>query len=496
MKFNREILFLVFLVILTLFLRLYWIDLNPLEGDQVRDIQTSEKILHGEFATSGVKEIYGLQTSFGPLMFYLTAPFLLFGAIGANLAVAIFNALAVLLTYFFTRKFFGDKVAVIASLLYAVNPWHIYLSITYWNPNFLPFFSVIFFYFLFDYILNNNDNSLVVASLVLSLMFQFHLTSLFLLPVLFLSILIFRRNTKIKYYFYSFGVFLITLIPYIYYNFKTNTSIFSPFIYGAYRESSSLITSFSETFGLPIMLATNYLGKYVYGSSDIFGSTFLSYLFLLLTILFVIIFIASIIYLAYKFKIDKNKKYALLLLILFIPSFLHFIRFSGISPHYFFVLYPLQFVSISIFLSSIYTRLKINYRKIFVASLVLLTFLFIFNSYLFFNYLDKNGTTSGGQVGITYDTKIEILNYISNQPGSEKIVIPHVSRRTFDYLIKSKYPNLKFYSVNNLSELQKLNNFYLIIDNKSAYRVFLNPQDEEYLAKLNKTSIKKVDVYY
>src|SRR3989344_7422152 len=187
---KRSTIYLILLVIITFFLRIYWIDLTILEGDMFRDFEIADTILEGNIRYVGIGPLDQLyhQQSFGPLMYYLVALVLwLFKSpISVAVFVAIFNSIAVLLTFVFCKAYFNERIALITSFLYAVNPWSIYLSHSHWNPNYLPFFSIIFFYFIFGFFLKDKKIYLVYSLFVLSLMLQFHLTPLFFIPIILL----------------------------------------------------------------------------------------------------------------------------------------------------------------------------------------------------------------------------------------------------------------------------------------------------------------------
>ena len=501
-KFN---LLFILLILLTLFLRLFFINLTILESDMFRDLDVAKDIINGNIRYTGIgvySDDSGMQQSFGPLMHYMTAvSFLIYNnSLSPVFMVAILNGLAVLLCFLFCKKYFNEKVAFFASFLYTVNPWHIYLSHIFWNPNFLPFFSILFFYFLFGYVIDKKDYFLIISCFILSLMLHFHLTPLFFIPVIILSILFFRRDMKLKYYFYSLIAFILPFLPFIYYNLKMGYSFFGPILYGSSREASSFFTSLSEAFGVPIMLSTNYLGKYVYGNSNIFGYSILQYFYFFITILLVILFLASFIFLLFKIKTYKkfmqNKKYSLLFLIFILSCILNFFRFAGISPHYYFFLYPIQFIIIGIFLAFLYKRFVNN--KLFIGIFLAFLIVLIFNSYLLFNYVNKNGATAyPGEYSIPYKIKLEVINYIFNDAKSNNIDIVFFRYgKSFKYLLDLTDKNITYYYLNDISKFKDVHG-YLILDRISYHRTpELTPEENSYFDNLsNKTVIKNVEIY-
>jgi 4-amino-4-deoxy-L-arabinose transferase-like glycosyltransferase len=82
----------------------------------------------------------------GPLYYYLMIPSLAatnLSPVGPAIAVAGFGILTVALVWWVGRQWFGRKEALLATLLYSVSPTVINYSKSSWNPNILPFFSLL-----------------------------------------------------------------------------------------------------------------------------------------------------------------------------------------------------------------------------------------------------------------------------------------------------------------------------------------------------------------
>ena len=492
------------LVFLSFFLRLYWTNLTIMEGDMFRDFTIAEDILKGNLRYTGVGSLDQLhhQQSFGPLMYYFIA-FILYlfkTPIAIAFFVGILNTIAVLITFKFCKEYFNERIAFITSFLYAVNPWAVYISSFHWNPNYLPFFSVIFFYFLFGFVLKNKDNYLIYCSFILAIMLNFHLTALFFIIILVLIIILFRRDVKFKFLFYSLFAFIIPFLPFLYYNIINKISIFGPIFYGvSSREYSGVITGFVQSFGIPFMLATNYLGKYVYGNSFIFLNNWIKYLLFSLTILISFLLICALFFAFNKIKnfngIYSNKKISLLLILFFIFPIIHFLRFSDVSPHYFFIMYPVQFVLIAIFVSFLLEKIN-KFRNIIISLFVLILLLQVFNIFLLFNYVAKNGPTELGEFSIPYKTKIDIINYIKKDANGKYInIIFFRNDKGFKYLLEKNIPDANYIYANFVSDLKNVKNSYLILDRFSMHRINLSDEEKKYFENMNKTIIKKVEIY-
>ncbi len=150
-----------------------------------------------------------------PLNIYLSVPFIfIFGlnALSVRLPITILGALSVLLTYLIVKKLFPVKrsLALISALVFAISPWHVFMSRTGlgWNVVGL-FFTLIAFLFLLKSF--KKDYCLVISSFLWGVtLFTYAsnqiLTPIFLVLLLFLY---FKKIIKNKYFFISLVVFIL-----------------------------------------------------------------------------------------------------------------------------------------------------------------------------------------------------------------------------------------------------------------------------------------------
>lgn len=139
-------------ILFAAFLRLYKIDgYMEFLGDQGRDV-----VHVFEFLTKGNLMFIGPQTSIGnmylgPWYYYLIAPSLWlfnFNPIGPAVFVAILGIITVWLIYLVGQDWFDKKTGLFASLIFAISPVIIKYTSFSWNPNIMPFFSLLFIYCL------------------------------------------------------------------------------------------------------------------------------------------------------------------------------------------------------------------------------------------------------------------------------------------------------------------------------------------------------------
>ncbi len=148
-----QLLLIILLVVVAAFLRFWQIrDYVVFLGDEGRDmlvmrrmIQDSRPVFIGPTASVG-----GFYL--GPIYYWMAAPFLalsMFDPVGPSVMVALFGLGTVILLFKFLKETVGFYPALIASFLYATDPLIVRYSRSSWNPNPLPFFSLLLINFLY-----------------------------------------------------------------------------------------------------------------------------------------------------------------------------------------------------------------------------------------------------------------------------------------------------------------------------------------------------------
>jgi len=153
MKKKLSVVLLILILLLAAFLRLYRIgDYMTFLGDEGRDALVAKGILEGHLTLLGPRSSAG-NFFMGPAYYYMITPFLwLFhlDPVGPAVMVGLFGIATVLLIYWVCKRFFGRKAGLFAAALYAVSPLVITYSHSSWNPDVLPFFSLLFMYMIFN----------------------------------------------------------------------------------------------------------------------------------------------------------------------------------------------------------------------------------------------------------------------------------------------------------------------------------------------------------
>lgn len=168
-------------------LRLYRIgEYMTFLGDEGRDMLVVKRmIVDGKFTLLGPTASVG-GFFMGPAYYYLMAPFLWLWRLdptGPAVMVALFGIATIYLVYRVTTDMVTRGAGLVAASLYAISPITIAYSRSSWNPNLVPFFSLMFFYLLWRYVTRKERWNVFWAGVVAGIGLQHHYVFTFLLPV-------------------------------------------------------------------------------------------------------------------------------------------------------------------------------------------------------------------------------------------------------------------------------------------------------------------------
>lgn len=187
---HRELILLFILICFAAVLRFYRIDkLDFFTYDQARDATYIKRIL-----VDHKFRLLGTQTSMPgmflpPFYYYSVVPVLwLFklNPIGIDIYSAFFGVLTVPLIFFVSNKIFGKPAGIFSALLVSISPLMVELTRRAWNPNTMPFFILISFYFLYKYFTEKKNHDLLLSFAFYGYSLSLHFSAWTLLPIFFL----------------------------------------------------------------------------------------------------------------------------------------------------------------------------------------------------------------------------------------------------------------------------------------------------------------------
>lgn len=385
MKKHAPLILLIVILLLAAFLRLYRIsDYMTFLGDEGRDVLVARDILAGNFTLLGPRASAG-DFFLGPAYYYMIAPWLfLFGydPVGPAVMVALFGVATVFLVYLVGKRWFDEKAGLFAAALYAVSPLVITYSHSSWNPNVLPFFSLLLMYFLFKGIATANPwKYFLFTGLLLGIALQLHYLALFLIVIVglytFFAEWLLNEKIKIvsttKHYFLLAGGFLIGFSPFLAFEARhgfPNTKTIFNFIFAdtlqkTYESNVSFFSIvwdvFFRVFARLVFAfpAPEKLAQYPSGWLTVWAIS--SFLFAL----------AGIVWLFF----NKNKFVVLLAYLwLFVGVILFGFYKKPIHDYYFAFMFPLPFLIMGNLFSQIYNLYQ--EKKLHILGIVLSLMLF------------------------------------------------------------------------------------------------------------------------
>lgn len=220
-KNKIEFWILLAILLTSAFLRLYKIDqYMTFLGDEGRDVIIVRNLLvHGDPILIGPGTSIG-GMYLGPLYYYMMAPALLlagFSPIGPAVQVALLGIITVWFTWYVFRKWFpySKWFALVPAALYAISPTVVHFARSSWNPNIMPFFSLLCIYAIWEVWKNKNYKWLLVLGISFAFVLQSHYLGLLLTPVLGLfwlkSFLEIKNTSKERKLFIKKSVLSLTI---------------------------------------------------------------------------------------------------------------------------------------------------------------------------------------------------------------------------------------------------------------------------------------------
>ncbi len=183
-----ELITIFFIFFLALALRLWKIDgYLTFLGDEGRDVRIVRDLI-----TKGDLVFIGPMTSIGnmylgPLYYYMMAPALWFSGlspVGPAIMIAFLSTVTVLFAWWVGRTWFNPLTGLLAAFLFAISPVAIIYGRASWNPNPMPFFSLLCIWGIWQVWQNKNFRWLPIVGTSLAFALQMHYLGLLLIPTL------------------------------------------------------------------------------------------------------------------------------------------------------------------------------------------------------------------------------------------------------------------------------------------------------------------------
>ncbi len=348
------------------------------------------------------------QVYLGPFYYYFIAPWLLFfglNPIGPAIGVLFFSCLYLLSNFLIVNELFDKKVAYISTCLLSFSYVLIQLSRFSWNPNLLPFFTLLTIYFFIKSLKTNRWYYYLLTGAFLSFAIQLHYLALFLIPPIGLIYLFNFKNAKkilpyLKNLLLNAVAFFVFSFPLIVFDLRHQFLNSKNFI-GLFHSSSSSTSN----------RLVNLLDTFVSLNQFSFAIKLNGLVGAIILILLIFIFVSLV---------KKNKPITTFFYFFFFLLVGFSLMYTGEKlSHYFGVFYPVYFVIISYFIAFLFNSRWEKY----------LGFIFII-MFILTNSKQYNFLTSHGDNQLKRSKKI--AQVISNNVKRAKFTVTALPEKYSD----------------------------------------------------------------
>ncbi len=441
---------LVAIMLLAAYLRLGHLERVEFKLDEVKHCQRALDLLQGHLPAVG--SISSLGMAKPPLMTYLIAIPLAISRDPVLAAgfIALLNVGAVLGCFLLTREYFGDRAGLVASLLFAVNPWAVIHSRKIFTADLMPPFAVLLLEAILAALTKRKQNKLVLAFVWLACLIQISPSALSLVPPVVLLLLIYRARVKLAPLVGGILALVLIFSPYIYHDLTHGLANIKTLV-----SASKAPASFS-------LKSVQYSLQLISGSGchALAGRSFEKFLseradFAWLDTIETLLFLGGLAYLTWRvlkgWREGKDTaKFSIPLLWFLTPVLLNIRPSIPLHLHYFVVLYPIQFVIIAIFAVEASREAQRwtppLLRKITAFALgALIVAIAVWQVYLtgaLFRFVDQNDTTGGYGLPVKYYLRAaETVKRLTE--GSQVLILSegdvpawHETPAIFDFLLR------------------------------------------------------------
>jgi 4-amino-4-deoxy-L-arabinose transferase-like glycosyltransferase len=195
-------------------LRLWRVDLAPLRYDDVDVLSRARDVLWYGPALTGPMTSWGVPDPPGSVYLLLPAAMQSSSAAAGVVWVGLLNVLAVVLTYLLAHRFLGGRVAFVAGLLFAVNPWAVYYSRRSW-AEIVPLFTVAALWAAYEVVVERRARWAVAFFVALAVQVQIRILSLIYGPAAVLTVALWPWRWGIRWP--ALGILLggLLTVPYL-----------------------------------------------------------------------------------------------------------------------------------------------------------------------------------------------------------------------------------------------------------------------------------------
>ncbi len=347
---------------------------------QIASLSIGTPIYHGAFFYY-ILLIPGIFTSFNPL--------------GFGIFTALLSFSSVILLYFSLKEFWGMKLALLTTAIYAFSANVNFYGRWEWNPNIIPFFFILALFSL-ERFLHSKRYFLPVFFFSIATLTQLHLTGYLFLPILVVLLpILYKRCKDWKVWGISIIAFFIPWSMTIYHEFKTGFSMTKALLHFFLTPShTSLIDHFVKGYTTMMFLFQQVIG--------------------IDQSILILITLASIFLLMKYWLKDRNNEKGIMVLFILLVFLFSFIAYA-FYPDIVYIHYGEQLFALFPFLVAIFISLLIQKKELLIAGI------FLFLSVIYLNWLSYSKYIIQGDKSYYFENKI--CNTIKNENSNAVVAV-------------------------------------------------------------------------
>lgn len=497
----------VAIVFVGFFLRFYnYSDWLHFELDQARDARVVDRALSGDVFDLPLlgPKAGGTFLRLGPGFYwleYVGAIFFGGAVVGGVVVIALASVSSIIVFFILAKRFFATRLTLCLTFLFAVSAYMVLYGRFAWNPNFIPFFTLLGFYALLRVVDKEERHPgrfLVLTTFAIGMATHMHFLAFLALPAIVFLFLIFRRPViALKFWTMALGVFFLLYAPMVLNEVATGGQNAQEFIAALSEKSTredhplieKLFRNVSE-FGLhSLVILTGFEGgafPAVVAKDGIFGSVCDTKCdqgkwYGILSVFVLGMSVVALFFLWLREKEQRKRDVLLLSLLWFGVTFLLFLPLSyGIAPRFFLLNAPLFFLLLGFLLEAgrrlIFPHAK---RGEFIGYGIILVLIVLNISFLSsrFNELDRahiDAVESAPdrilkeRVRVTLSQQNQIVEFLADRSEERDVPIYMFSepqhRRALKYLLEKRGV---LNDVLGFSKIYREGRYFLIIRTQS-----------------------------
>ena len=211
------------LLLVTGFLCLYRINTTEFNTDQALIFSMArDAVRFGLLPMTSNASSLGISNPPGVIYILLLPALFSADPVWAAVQQGLFTTAAVLLAYFFVRRYYGRLAGIVAALLYATAASTIHYGRFIWQQNMMSPFVVLFMFSLFWGVVDKRRGWLPPAILLLGLLIQLHESTALLVVPLLVAIVLAAKTIRRRDLVLSAILLFIIYAPYLLWEIHTN----------------------------------------------------------------------------------------------------------------------------------------------------------------------------------------------------------------------------------------------------------------------------------